>query len=163
MRKLLAATILSLATLTVAPVPIFADEPPATTQPTTAVPVKSVVLFSSGVGYFEHRGVVHADTAAELHFKTEQINDILKSLVLKDLDGGKISIVSYPSQDPVEKTLKSFQVDLDEQSEPGGFAQISSAEQKYPCKPPTPSPAPSSALRNSSAPSAIKPRSKKAC
>jgi hypothetical protein len=112
MRKLIAAAVLSLATLTVAPVPVFAEETPATTQPVTSVPVKSVVLFSSGVGYFEHRGVVHADTAAELHFKTEQINDILKSLVLKDLDGGKISVVSYPSQDPVEKTLKSFQVDL---------------------------------------------------
>jgi hypothetical protein len=112
MRKLLAAAVLSLATLTVAPVPVYAQEPAPATQPVTQIPVKSVVLFSSGVGYFEHRGLVHADSAAELHFKTEQINDILKSLVLKDLDGGNISVVSYPSQDPVEKTLKSFQVDL---------------------------------------------------
>ena len=76
------------------------------------VPVKVVVLFSSGVGYFEHFGTVRGDGSAELRFKTQQINDILKSLVLQDLDGGKVAAVTYPSQDPVAKTLKSFQVDI---------------------------------------------------
>jgi hypothetical protein len=88
----------------------FAQSPPAT-QPGD-VPVKSVVLFSSGVGYFEHFGTVTGDAATELHFKTNQINDILKSLVLEDLDGGTVGAVTYPSQDPLEKTLKSFQVDI---------------------------------------------------
>ncbi len=88
-----------------------------TTQPagpaTAAdVPVKEVVLFSSGVGYFEHFGTVHGDGVAELRFKTTQINDILKSLVLQDLDGGQVRAVTYPSQDPIAKTLKSFQVDI---------------------------------------------------
>ncbi len=76
------------------------------------LPVKNVVLFSSGVGYFEHFGPVKGQGQTELRFKTNQINDILKSLVLQDLDGGKVSTVQYPSQDPVEKTLKSFQVDI---------------------------------------------------
>jgi hypothetical protein len=76
------------------------------------VPVKAVVLFSSGVGYFEHFGTVNGNGATELRFKTAQINDILKSLVLQDMDGGKVSTVTYPSQDPIEKTLKSFQVDI---------------------------------------------------
>jgi hypothetical protein len=82
------------------------------TQPTGDVPVKAVVLFSSGVGYFEHFGTVNGDAATELHFKTTQINDILKSLVLQDLDGGTVGAVTYPSQDPLAKTLKSFQVDI---------------------------------------------------
>ncbi|HSI32484.1 MAG TPA: DUF4139 domain-containing protein [Tepidisphaeraceae bacterium] len=76
------------------------------------VPVRAVVLFSSGVGYFEHFGTVKGDAATELRFKTAQINDILKSLVLQDMDGGKVSTITYPSQDPVEKTLRSFQVDI---------------------------------------------------
>src|SRR5688500_789931 len=76
------------------------------------VPVKVVVLFSSGVGYFEHGGSIKGNTSTELRFKTNQINDILKSLVLQDLGGGKVSTVVYPSQDPIDKTLKSFQVDL---------------------------------------------------
>jgi hypothetical protein len=85
--------------------------PPAT-QPVADIPVKEVVLFSSGVGYFEHFGTVQGDGSTELRFKTEQINDILKSLVLQDLDGGKVAAVTYPSQDPIAKTLKSFQVDI---------------------------------------------------
>ena len=65
-----------------------------------------------GVGYFEHYGTVKGDGFTELHFKTEQINDILKSLLLEDLDKGKISSVTYGSQEPLAHTLKSFQVDL---------------------------------------------------
>ncbi len=76
------------------------------------MPVREVVLFSSGVGYFEHFGTVHGDGTAELRFKASQINDILKSLVLQDLDGGQVRAVTYPSQDPIAKTLKSFQVDI---------------------------------------------------
>ena len=76
------------------------------------VPVKQVVLFSSGVGYFEHFGSVQGNGSTELQFKTQQINDILKSLVLQDLDGGQVSTVTYPSQDPLSKTLGSFQVNI---------------------------------------------------
>jgi hypothetical protein len=84
----------------------------ATTKPAADVPVRAVALFSSGVGYFEHFGTVKGDGSTELRFKTEQINDILKSLVLQDLDGGRVSTITYPSQDPISKTLKSFQVDI---------------------------------------------------
>lgn len=75
-------------------------------------PIREVVLFSSGVGYFQHEGKVQGNAEAELHFKTGQINDVLKSLVLQDLDGGRAGVVTYPSQDPLEKTLGSFQVDI---------------------------------------------------
>jgi hypothetical protein len=76
------------------------------------LPVASVTLFSSGVGWFEHTATVDGNASAELRFRTNQINDVLKSLVLQDLDGGKIGAVGYPSQDPLDKTLKSFQVDV---------------------------------------------------
>ena len=76
------------------------------------IPVKEVVLFSSGVGYFEHSGKVVGEGQTTLHFKTDQINDILKSLVLEDLDGGKVGTVSYPNPAPLARTLKSFQVDI---------------------------------------------------
>lgn len=79
---------------------------------TQEVPVTTVMLFSSGVGYFEHAGEIFGDGKTELRFKAAQINDILKSLVLQDMAGGKVSAVTYPSQDPVEKTLRSFQVDI---------------------------------------------------
>jgi hypothetical protein len=74
--------------------------------------VRSVMLYSSGVGYFEHAGTVRDTTTASLFFKTGQINDVLKSLVMEDADGGRISAVVYPSQEPLARQLKSFQVDL---------------------------------------------------
>ncbi len=83
-----------------------------TTRPPADVPVKQVVLFSSGVGYFEHFGTINGEGATELRFKTSQINDILKSLVLQDLDGGTVNTITYPSHDPIAKTLRSFQVDI---------------------------------------------------
>ncbi len=96
----------------------FNDTPP----PASAdVPVREVVLFSSGVGYFQHEGSVHGDAAAELRFKTAQINDILKSLVFNDLDGGRVGVVTYPSQDPLAKTLASFQVDIGDNPSQGGL------------------------------------------
>jgi hypothetical protein len=90
-----------------------ADQVPAPAPAAAAdVPVKQVVLFSSGVGYFEHFGTVNDDGSTELRFQTEQINDVLKSLVLQDLDGGRAGTVTYPSQEPIDRTLKSFQVDI---------------------------------------------------
>lgn len=85
---------------------------PAPAQAGTDLPVAAVTLFSSGVGWFEHSATVQGEAKAELRFRAAQINDVLKSLVLQDLDGGTIGAVGYPSQDPLDKTLKSFQVDI---------------------------------------------------
>lgn len=76
------------------------------------LPVRAVTLYSSGVGYFEHAGNVDGNANAVLRFKTGQINDLLKSLVIQDLDGGLVQAVTYPSNDPVERQLGSFQIDL---------------------------------------------------
>jgi hypothetical protein len=74
--------------------------------------VTRIALFSSGVGYFECDRNVHGYAEAELKFRTGQINDIIKSMVVQDFDGGRIGAISYASQDPIEKTLRSFGVDL---------------------------------------------------
>lgn len=71
-----------------------------------------IALFNSGVGFFEAASTVEGDASAELTFRVDQINDILKSLILRDLDGGTIAAVQYPSRDPIEKSLKSFGVDI---------------------------------------------------
>jgi hypothetical protein len=96
----------------VALVAISAAAQAPTSSNRTVVPVKRVVLFSSGVGYYEHDGTVRGDVATELRFKADQINDVLKSLVLQDRDGGHVNAVTYPSQAPLSRTLKSFQVDI---------------------------------------------------
>jgi hypothetical protein len=79
----------------------------------TEVPVRRVVLFSSGVGFFQHAGRVSGNASTELRFKTDQINDILKSLVVSDNSaGGGVKSITYGSQNPVSRTLKSFQIDI---------------------------------------------------
>ena len=52
--------------------------------------LKKVALFKSGVGYFELRASVEAGKGIELHFKREQMNDLLKSLTILDLSGGQV-------------------------------------------------------------------------
>ncbi len=78
----------------------------------TELPITHVVLFSSGVGYFERAGTVKDATTVELSFKQEQINDLLKSMVLLDMDGGRIGAVTYGAKDPVSKTLQAFAVNI---------------------------------------------------
>lgn len=77
-----------------------------------SLPIRQVVLFNSGVGYFQREGDVDGNAQVELSFPTSDINDLLKSLVLQDLGGGKISTVSYDSHDPIDKILRSFALDL---------------------------------------------------
>ncbi len=78
------------------------------------LPLERVVLFNAGVGFFEHAGQVEGDAEAEFRFKVEDINDLLKSMVVQDLGGGRVSTVSYESKDPIAKALSSFAIDLTE-------------------------------------------------
>src|SRR5262249_60541113 len=78
----------------------------------SAVPLGKVVMFTSGVGYFEHRGEVDGNAKIEMRFNVDDINDLLKSMILEDRGGGKISTVTYGSRDPITKTLKTFPIDL---------------------------------------------------
>jgi hypothetical protein len=77
-----------------------------------SLPVTAIALFTSGVGYFQHDGSVAGDARLELAFPSRGINDIIKSLILRDLDGGTVTSVTYASRDPITKALKTFAVDL---------------------------------------------------
>jgi len=92
---------------------VVAQDKPA--APAAAkLPLSKVVLFSSGVGYFEHQNQIDGTAQVELRFNAKDINDLLKSMVLEDAGGGRIAAVTYGSKDPITKTLKTFAVDLTE-------------------------------------------------
>jgi hypothetical protein len=76
------------------------------------LPISRIVLFSSGVGYFQRDGSVEGNARIDLQFSASNVNDLLKSLVLQDQGGGQISTVSYDNRDPIDKALKSFAIDL---------------------------------------------------
>ena len=88
--------------------PAWAQAPSA---PSSTLPVRRITLFTSGVSYTERGGVVEGDATVPLLFRTPQINDILKSLVLIDRKG-QVQPATYAAHDPVSHTLQSFAVDV---------------------------------------------------
>jgi hypothetical protein len=77
----------------------------------SSLPIKRITLYRSGVGSFERRGRVDGDSTVHLKFSTEQINDILKSMVVLDF-GGEVASVGYGSKEPLARRLASFGVDI---------------------------------------------------
>jgi hypothetical protein len=86
--------------------------PEAPASKAASLPVSEVILYSSGVGYFQRSGKVDGDARVDLSFPVQDVNDLLKSLVVRDLGGGQVTTVAYDSHDPVEKTLQSFAINL---------------------------------------------------
>ena len=77
-----------------------------------SLPVRKVILYKNGVGYFEHTGRVRGSQDFGLEFTTAQLNDVLKSLTLVDLNGGRIGAVRYNSIAPLDEQLKNLQIPL---------------------------------------------------
>jgi hypothetical protein len=78
-----------------------AQETPAESQ----LPVKKIILYKTGVGYFEHRGTVNGDQQVAVPFTSGQLNDVLKSLTVLDLNGGRVTGITYNSSAPVDRQL----------------------------------------------------------
>jgi hypothetical protein len=108
-RRLLAPSLALTLFLLLSKTPAAEPDP---APPAATVPLARVVMFSSGVGFFDRQGEVDGDASVALKFNVEDINDLLKSLVLEDRGGGQISAVTYASKDPITKTLQKFAVDL---------------------------------------------------
>lgn len=79
---------------------------------TNVLPIRRVVLFKHGVGYFEREGNVEGDTSIDLAFKAAEMNDVLKSLTVLDLGEGHVASISYESTLPTEKRLEDVAIRL---------------------------------------------------
>jgi hypothetical protein len=75
------------------------------------LPVKEVVLYKHGVGFFERSGSAVAGEAVRLDFDAAEMNDVLKSLTVTER-GGKISGIRYDSQDPLSRRLSQFPFEI---------------------------------------------------
>ncbi|MGH9242381.1 MAG: hypothetical protein ACRD3G_30400, partial [Vicinamibacterales bacterium] len=84
----------------------------AAPQEPAQLPVKRVVLYKSGVGYFVHQGSVTGSVDVSIQFTSGQLNDVLKSLTALDLDNGQISSIGYNSVAPLEQRLAALRVPL---------------------------------------------------
>lgn len=72
------------------------------------LPVKRVVLFKNGVAYFEHVGRVRANQNVSIAFNSAQLDDVLKSLTVLDLNGGRITGITYGSTAPADRQLSEL-------------------------------------------------------
>jgi hypothetical protein len=72
------------------------------------LPIREVILYKHGVGYFERSGPLNPGETARLDFKADDMNDVLKSLTLTDRSGGKVAGVRYDASEPLNKRLENF-------------------------------------------------------
>jgi Carboxypeptidase regulatory-like domain len=85
------------------------------------LPVRRVILYKSGVGYFEHLGDVRGDQSVRIDFTSGQLNDVLQSLTVLDLNGGRITGVNYNSEAPLSQRLGMLRLPLSEQTDASKF------------------------------------------
>ena len=81
-----------------------------TTDSAVRLPVKRVVLYKNGIGYFEHTTRVRGTQDLRIDFTTSQLNDVLKSLTAVDMGDGRITSVRYNSTAPLGERLKSLRL-----------------------------------------------------
>jgi hypothetical protein len=76
------------------------------------LPVRKVVLYKNGVGYFEHAGSVIDNQRVTIDFTSPQLNDVLQSLTVLDEGGGRIGGVNYNSTTPLAEQLKTLSLGM---------------------------------------------------
>jgi hypothetical protein len=95
---------------------IAPQAPPAPPQAASStikdLPVRKVVLYKNGVGYFEHAGTVIGNQQVAIDFTSPQLNDVLQSLTVLDEGGGHIAGVNYNSTTPLAEQLKSLSLGM---------------------------------------------------
>jgi hypothetical protein len=90
------------------------------------LPVKQVVLYKHGVGFFERAGTLAAGESARLDFNAAEMNDVLKSLTIGS-SGGKITGLRYDAMDPLGHKLAEFPFQIGGGGMPGMLDQLKGA------------------------------------
>jgi hypothetical protein len=80
------------------------------------LPIHEVILYKSGVGYFERGGTLHPGESARLDFKASDMNDVLKSLTISGRNDAKVAGLRYDSSEPLDKKLADFPFKIDGQA-----------------------------------------------
>ena len=77
---------------------------------TDLIPVTSVILYTAGLAQMVHETTVTDNEVINFPVDPKDINDILKSLVVEDMDGGTVDVVNFDSNDPLSVTLGDLRV-----------------------------------------------------
>jgi hypothetical protein len=79
--------------------------------------LKRVMLSSGGMGYFEYEATVDGDATLKLTVSLQQVDDVLKSLVVYD-DKGGVGGLSLPGREPLAQAFKDLPFDQESLSSP---------------------------------------------
>src|SRR5215204_6512515 len=96
--------------------PAQARGTPASSAGSATLPVRRVVLYKTGVGYFEHLGNIHNRQDVAIRFSSAQLDDVLESLTTLDMGNGQVTGVSYNSIAPIEQRLGALRLPLGQTS-----------------------------------------------
>src|SRR5476649_2632559 len=72
--------------------------------------LKRVMLSSGGLGYFEYEAAVDGNATLKLTVSLDQVDDVLKSLVVYD-DKGSVGGLSLPGREPLVQAFKDSPFD----------------------------------------------------
>ncbi|HMJ07661.1 MAG TPA: hypothetical protein VK468_01570, partial [Pyrinomonadaceae bacterium] len=105
---------------------VMANAPAAINRDSSNVlPIRRVILYSNGVAYIERRGFVTGDAQINLSFKQSQVDDVLKSMIVLDLNQGRVGSVSYGSSMPASARTAEIPFSIDaESSDTGGMPGV---------------------------------------
>jgi len=82
--------------------------------------LKRVMLSSGGLGYFEYEATVDGDATLRLTVSLDQVDDVLKSLVVYD-DKGGVGGLSLPGKEPLKQAFKDLPFDESSLQSPGSL------------------------------------------
>src|SRR4051812_22921181 len=72
--------------------------------------LRRALLSSGGVGYFEYEAKVQGDADLPLDVRLDQVDDVLKSIVVFD-DAGSVGAITLPSRSPDGDVLRDTPFD----------------------------------------------------
>ena len=119
MRKLIAASLFATLCLVVS-TPAQTRKPgpaePAANSSAADLPLRRVILYKNGIGYFEHSTKVKGSQELHIDFTTGQLNDALASLTAYDLGGGQITSIRFNSIAPLSERLRALHLPINQQT-----------------------------------------------
>ncbi len=102
------------------PFALIATVAPATQSWAQDLALKRVLLSTGGVGYFEYEATVDGDSDLPLSVRLDQVDDVLKSIVVFD-DKGGVGSISLPGREPLSEAFRDLPFDQAALESPDGL------------------------------------------
>ena len=85
-----------------------------------SLPLKRVMLSTGGVGYFEHEAMVDGDAELSLEIRLDQVDDVLKSIVVYDATG-RVGTIGLAGREPLAQAFRNLPFGLDALASPAAL------------------------------------------